>query len=135
MADYEKLLEQAYKKLPDLSKDKGRFEIPKLASGVIGNRTIIKNLVPAAKHLDRDSQQLLKYISKELATSGHISGNTAEFIGKFGRVQIDQKFDRYVKDYVLCKGCGKPDTTLVKEGRQMFLKCNACGARRSVDKI
>ncbi|MHA1988975.1 MAG: translation initiation factor IF-2 subunit beta, partial [Promethearchaeota archaeon] len=48
---------------------------------------------------------------------------------------IQKKIESYVKEYVLCKECGKPDTKLIKEGRITFLKCEACGAKSSVKSI
>ncbi|MHA1236157.1 MAG: translation initiation factor IF-2 subunit beta, partial [Candidatus Hodarchaeales archaeon] len=38
----------------------------------------------------------------------------------------------YVKDFVLCEECQKPDTKLVREGRVLIKVCEACGARGAV---
>jgi translation initiation factor 2 subunit 2 len=46
--------------------------------------------------------------------------------------KINQKVEQYVKEFVLCKECGKPDTELSKEDRMSFVKCLACGAKHSV---
>jgi len=34
--------------------------------------------------------------------------------------------------YVLCDVCNKPDTNIQREGKKLFLKCGACGARRVI---
>ena len=121
--------------MPKSAYNTERFEIPKLNVMVIGNRTNISNFVKTIKDLRRDSTTVLKYFSKELATSGEIKGTQAEFIGKFGVIEINKKFKRFLDEFVLCKECSKPDTTIQKDGRNFFLKCEACGARRPISKM
>lgn len=133
--DYDKLLKNAQKQMPESVYKNERFEIPKLNVMVIGNRTVISNFVKAIKDIRRKPEDVLKFFSKELATSGEIKGAQAEFIGKFGMIEISKKFNRFLDDFVLCKECKKPDTSILREGRQHFLKCEACGARRPVKNI
>ncbi|MFX1308490.1 MAG: translation initiation factor IF-2 subunit beta, partial [Promethearchaeota archaeon] len=38
----------------------------------------------------------------------------------------------YTKTYVLCKICNKPDTQIQREGKKLYLKCTACGAREEI---
>ena len=40
-----------------------------------------------------------------------------------------------MSDYVLCNMCKSADTVIAKEGRLTFVRCNACGASRSVEGI
>ncbi|NOQ55418.1 MAG: translation initiation factor IF-2 subunit beta [Nanohaloarchaea archaeon] len=132
--DYEKMLDGAYEQLPEISDNAERFEMPVLKTIVIGSRTEIVNFIAASKHIRRDEKELLKYMSKELATFGELSGAKAEFVGKFGSIAINDKFKKYVNRFVLCNECGKPDTHVVKAARQEFLKCEACGAKRPIAK-
>ena len=37
-----------------------------------------------------------------------------------------------MKEFVICKECGKPDTELKKENRLNFINCLACGAKHPV---
>ncbi len=133
--DYDALLERAKKQLPESVLVKERFEIPVLRSIIVGNRTFIKKFTDVCDYIRRDPKHLLKFLAKELGTQGEIEGGDAVFQGKFSNAVINKKFERYVKDYVLCHECGKPDTKLFKEGRIMMLKCEACGAIRPVEKI
>jgi translation initiation factor 2 subunit 2 len=48
---------------------------------------------------------------------------------------MEKKLESYVKGYVLCKECKKPDTKLIREDRITFLKCDACGAKSPVKSI
>ncbi len=132
--DYAKMLDSAIEQLPEVSDKTERFEMPVLKVLIIGNKTEIVNFSAASKHIRRDDKELLKYMSKELATFGELGGGKATFVGKFGTIVINDKFKKYVNSFVLCKECGKPDTHMEKSGRQEILKCEACGARRPIDK-
>lgn len=130
--DYKKLMERGRARLPPPKASSERFEIPKMATQIMGNRTFVKDFLQIAGILRRDPNHLLHYMSKEFGSFGHIENGTAIFIGKFGNNMADEKFRRYVKEYVLCHECGKPDTNLTREDRLWFLKCEACGAKKSV---
>jgi len=130
--DYDKLLDQAYKKLPEKEEGEARLEIPKMELFKEGNQVIIKNFQQIAQAIRRDPKHLLKYLSKELAAPGTLDGKRAKFQTKAMRSMIEKKFDNYVKEMVICKECDRPDTKLVKEGRITFIKCEACGAKYAV---
>jgi len=127
---YLELLRRAKSSLP-VSKATERWEMPRAVVQVSGKRTIVRNFSEIAKTLRREPQHIAKYLFKELAVSGSV-GDVMEFQGKFGLEQINRRLEDYVKEFVLCSECGKPDTHLIKEGRLRFLKCEACGARRPV---
>lgn len=133
--DYEELLNKAYEKLPQTAKYSDRFEIPTAETAVQGNQTIIKNFSQICEALRRDPKHLLKFLTKELATPANFDGSRANLQSKIPQSLIQKKLDTYVKDYVLCKECGRPDTKLSKEDRIIFLKCEACGAKNSVKLI
>ena len=133
--DYEDLLNKAYEKLPETVKTSERFEVPEVETIVQGNQTLIKNFSQIFQTLRRDPKHLLKFLTKELATPADFDGNRAILQSRIPRNLIQKKLETYVKDYVLCKECGKPDTKLIKEDRISFLKCEACGAKASVKSI
>ncbi|MFQ6089166.1 MAG: translation initiation factor IF-2 subunit beta [Candidatus Methanofastidiosia archaeon] len=130
--DYKKNLKRALSQLPKQVFEESRFEIPRVESFVMGNRTLVKNFREIAQILNRSEDHLLKYLSGELATAGEIENRGAVFQGRFSNNQINEKFKRYVKEYVICHECSRPDTKLTKEARLLFLKCDACGARYTV---
>ncbi len=132
--DYEKLLETARKKMPEIRLDDTRFEPPTLEVVIVGNRTIIKNFVQAAKKLGREPEFMFKYFAGELGTSGSLVENRAEFTGRFDERKVNKKLESFMKGYVYCSECGKPDTVLVKEGGTLMVKCQACGARKPAGK-
>lgn len=133
--DYEKLLEKAYEKLPQVEQTTDRFEVPEPEIIIQGRQTIIRNFSQICETLRRDPNHLLKYLTKELATPAGFDGARATFQSKIYRKLMENKIKTYVRDYVICKECGKPDTKIVKESRIAFLKCEACGAKASIRAI
>ena len=133
--EYEKLLEEAYKKVKQVSgKDNERIETPKIEGYFEGKKTILTNFFQIANHLRRNPEHLQKFLLKELATSGQKDGERLVLNNKVPSTKINQKVEEYVKEFVLCKECKKPDTELVKEpeNRVTFLHCLACGAKHPV---
>jgi translation initiation factor 2 subunit 2 len=130
--DYEDLLKRARENIPKDVFEKKRFEIPKAESFTQGNKTIITNLNHIANYLNRDINHIMKFLLRELATSGSIEGNRVVFTGSFTIKAINDKIELYVKEFVLCRECSKPDTKLVKEGNVDYMKCMACQVKRPV---
>ncbi|HNR45178.1 MAG TPA: translation initiation factor IF-2 subunit beta [Methanofastidiosum sp.] len=127
--DYESLLKRAEELLPINVSETNRFEIPRADSFIMGNRTIVKNFREIAQVLNRDVEPFLKYILRELATAGNMSGQEAIFQGKFSSSVISDKIEKYAKESVICTECNRPDTRIIREDRITFLQCEACGAR------
>ncbi len=127
--DYESLLKRAEELLPKNVFETSRFEIPRADSFIMGNRTIVKNFREISQVLNRDVDPLLKYVLRELATAGNMSGQEAIFQGKFSSTVITEKIEKYAKESVICTECNRPDTRIIREDRVTFLQCEACGAR------
>lgn len=133
--DYDTMLKRAYVSLPERTQSKERFEMPLLDSSVQGKRTIVKNFGQAMKAVSRDERQLYKYITKETATSGTIEEGKLILSGKFFPDLINKLFTNYLKEYVLCHTCGKPDTQIIDKSGIKVLKCTACGAISPLKKL
>jgi len=54
------------------------------------------------------------------------------FQGRFSESTIKRLIEIYVNRFVICPICKRPDTKLSKEGKFLFLICEACGAKSSV---
>jgi translation initiation factor 2 subunit 2 len=130
--EYDKMLTEAYERLPEVNDVMMRFEIPKVTGHLQGNRTIISNLHQIASTLHRPVEHLFKYLLKELATPGDLKKNGAIIGTKVAASRINEKIESYTEEFVLCADCGKPDTKLLKEGNYLFKKCLACGAKQFV---
>ncbi len=130
---YEEMLERAYQQLPDIVKKDTRFEIPKVKGHYEGkNKTVITNLHEICKVFNRDINHLVKFLTKELACPAVIEGNRVIFNKKLSPSQLNMKIQSYAKEFVICRECGKPDTKIIKEDRNHFLVCMACGAKRPI---
>jgi len=130
--DYKDLLEKGMKDVPKRSSSGGRFEIPKAVLQKAGRRTIITNIFEVASVLRREPNHLIKFLLKELATKGDLEGQRLFVLGVFTTDHINKKIELYVKTFVLCEECEKPDTKLIKEGRFWTMKCEACGVSKPV---
>ncbi len=131
--DYRKLLkrvqeDESLKKLEDTE----RFTVPKVDVIYEGRTTILRNFEKILSILNRDADHLLKFFLRELGTAGEKDGSRAIFQGRIPTHQIQNKLEEYVETFVLCQECGRPDTQLIKKDRLLLLRCDACGAVRSV---
>lgn len=132
MEDYEQLLDKAYEKVKVVEGAGERFEIPKIEGFFQGKKTILTNLFQIASYMRRDPEHLLKFLTKELAVKISINGEKVSLNIKVPSKKIIPKIERYVEEFVLCKECKKPDTELIKEGKQTIIHCLACGAKHPV---
>jgi len=132
MESYEKLLDKAYKEVKQIDTNAERFEIPKIQGHFEGKKTILTNFFQIASHLRRDPEHFQKFMLRELAASGQRDTDRLILNIKVQSAKINAKIEEYVREFVLCKECKKPDTELKKEGRLTFIHCLACGAKHSV---
>ena len=131
---YEALLKKAYANVTVQSESTERFTVPEAKVYIEGKTTIFENFAEIADTVRRDQDHLMKFLLGELGTAGKIDGSRAIFNGKFEQALINGLIKSYVEDYVICSECGKPDTRLVKDGRILLLRCDACGGHRPVRK-
>jgi translation initiation factor 2 subunit 2 len=134
--DYLASLKRARENLPAHVFEKSRFQIPKADVFKEGNKTWITDWNRILKVLNRededDANHLAKHLSREFATSSTEERGRLCLQGKFSKGLINRELENYVKDFVLCEECNKPDTKLVREGRILIKVCEACGARGAV---
>ena len=128
---YEQLLSQAYKEIKPI-KEGERFEIKKAEGHLQGGKTIISNFVQIASCLRREPGHLAKFLFKELAAPGQIAGERLILTRRISSQIINEKIKKYVKGFVMCPNCKKPDTELIEEKGQKFIKCLACGTKKPV---
>jgi len=132
--NYEDLLKRARKNMPQFTGG-ARFEMPSASIVVVKRQTIIKNFTDIAKSLRRDPNHIAKFLFRELAAPGSITGTELVLQGKIPSSIINQRVSDYASEYVLCKECGRPDTSMHKEDNIIVIKCEACGARRTSKNI
>lgn len=126
------MLTRAMENIPKKPGSGERFELPRLQVRQAGGRSVFFNFKEIAEILNREPQHVLKFLTKELGTAASFDGTRVIFQGRFNYDRIDRLIKIYVSKYVTCPTCGRPDTKIIKEGRFLFLQCEACGARSSV---
>ncbi|HLC68512.1 MAG TPA: translation initiation factor IF-2 subunit beta [Candidatus Bilamarchaeaceae archaeon] len=134
MDEYEQLLDNIYKNLPEKAREKSeRWEAPKFDFFVEGNKTVIRNFMDVVEKVRRDKEFLVKYLSKELAVPVVLEGERLVLHRKITGDIVNVKLRDFIEKYVMCKECKKPDTHLEQLGHGMRqLVCEACGAKAAV---
>jgi len=130
--DYNELLKKVQSITSTKSVEEDRFKMPKADIFYEGNTTVLRNFDKITDTLNREANHLLKFFLGSIGTAGEISGGRITFQGKIPARTIQDKLVEYVNTYVLCSECNRPDTHLVKKGRTILIRCDACGAFRSI---
>lgn len=130
--DYKKLLKNVKEGISTKELIDDRFKLPKVEIFYEGNTTHIKNFDKISSAINREPDHILKFLLGGIGTSGEISSGRIVFQGKIPAKQIQDKLKDYIDMYVMCSECYRPDTHLVKQARTILIRCDACGAFRSV---
>jgi translation initiation factor 2 subunit 2 len=127
--EYLEWLERGLGKVPR-TESKSRLNVPNVECVNEKNKTIIQNLSQISEILNRDSKHILKYMTLRLATSySEIGEGRYVLKGKILPKQLDSVIADYIKAYVECPVCRRPDTKLSREKRGIVqMVCLSCGA-------
>lgn len=129
---YEQLLEKAYKSVKVVMHNGERFEIPRVSGEISGKNTIVTNIYIIANYLRRPVEQLSKFLQKELAVAGRLEYGRLILKTKLNSAKVNDKVEKYAKEFVICPVCGKPDTEIVSDKGVKLKHCLACGANSPV---
>ena len=132
MQTYEQLLKKAYDEVKVVEHNGERFEFPRVLGEVGGNTTHITNIHQISSYLRRDVNHLVKFLLKELAVPGKLDSSKLSLKGKLSSVIVNEKIDKYAREFVICPVCKKPDTEIISEKEIKFRHCLACGAKSPV---
>ncbi len=127
------MLAKGRSELPKETNKGERFEVPKIKGHLQGNKTIISNMFQIATAIGRKLELLVKYIEKQLATKAIIEGSFVIFNTKLSSSKINTRIQQFTDQFVICKECGKPDTKLSKDTGVYYVRCQACGAKYSLN--
>ncbi len=134
MNDYLTNLDRALKQLPEIKGSGERFVVPEPKLLTEGKTTVLENFAGIADRLNREPEHIFKFLLRELGTAGKIDGGRVIFQKRVTTDVISELINAYVKEYVICSECGRPDTHLIKSERILTLRCDACGAHRPITK-
>lgn len=130
--NYDELLDKAYEKIPENARKLSRFEIPKVELRIESRNTFITNFNKIISTLNRDRKHFLGVFLKKAGTMGEVRGQQLFLKGQHKDQVLNKLIENYTKMYVLCRICNKPDTQIQREGKKLYLKCTACGAREEI---
>lgn len=131
--DYDQLLDNIYKNLPEKATHRERFDMPKFEYFTEGNKTIVKNFKAVADKIRREPDLIIKYLTKELAVPAEQQGERLVLQRRLSGDIVNKKLEEYVNKYVMCMECKRPDTNLIELGHGVRqLVCESCGARKSI---
>ncbi|MDD5474512.1 MAG: translation initiation factor IF-2 subunit beta [Candidatus Methanoperedens sp.] len=134
MDDYLANLDRALKQVPEIKGSGERFVVPEPKLLTEGKTTVLENFAGIVDKLNREPEHIFKFLLRELGTAGKIDGSRAIFQRRLTFDVVTELINAYVKEYVTCSECGRPDTHLIKSERILTLRCDACGAHRPVTK-
>lgn len=132
MESYEELLNRAHEKIKVVQTGGERFEVPKVQGQVSGKNTVITNITAIASYIRRPLEHIAKFLMKELATPGEIENDRLILKTRLNSQRVNEKLELYVKDFVICPECKKPDTEIITEKDIKFKHCLACGAKTPI---
>jgi len=126
---YLEWLDRGLSKVPK-TESRDRLNVPSVECINEKNKTIVQNLNLIADLLNRDVKHLLKYMTLRLAAPYSETGEGLYvFKGRILPKQLDAVVADYIKAYVECPVCKRPDTKLSREKRGIVqLVCLSCGA-------
>ncbi len=131
--EYEELLNKILKERKSSRGE--RFIPPEVEVTQAGQKTVI-NADKFAKYINRPTKHIAKYLMHELTAPGQVDESGKIVIGgRFSKRTVQEKLDAYIKEYVICKQCGSPDTQMSKVLNNFIVKCLACGAEYPTGRI
>ncbi len=90
--------------------------------------TIITNMDKFSKELLFDKDILIRILGKKLSCkSGVDKTNNYYLQGEHSNEQINEILYGFIKEYLLCTMCDKPEVNISYKKNQIKQKCRACG--------
>jgi translation initiation factor 2 subunit 2 len=140
---YDELLDRVFgilrERNPELTGERRRTVLkPPQVAREGTKKTVFTNFMDLCKAMNRNNEHVSAFLLAELGTSGSLDGQQRLVCkGRFLPKGFETVLRRYVNEYVLCPGCKSVDTLLDKDSatRLMHLRCQQCGASRTVQPI
>jgi translation initiation factor 2 subunit 2 len=140
---YDELLDRVFAILkahnPELTGERRRTTLrPPQVAREGTKKTVFANFMDLCRAMNRNPEHVQAYLLAELGTSGSLDGQARLILkGRFLPKAFEGCLRRYMNEYVLCASCKSPDSLLDRDAatRIMFLRCQACGASRTVSAI
>jgi len=116
-----------------------RYKMPLVFGKIEGRgngiKTVIPNVSDVALSLHRSPGEVNKFFGCELGAQTTYSAETDRAVvnGAHTDIVLQNLMKRYIDKFVLCPGCGLPETDYKIKGNQVTHRCKACGFKGPVD--
>ncbi len=138
---YDSLLKRIYglMKVHNTNSSSGGLKIPTIQINLVGkDRSCWMNLEKVAEALNRNIDDLFKYVLSELGIEGTKGGeNQANFKARVPQSSLQKVLTKYINDYVRCPNC-KSFKTIIKRDQSARLQqifCENCKSEKTVQVI
>lgn len=105
-----------------------RFTVPEIDITQDGSFTVFNNIKEIATYVNRNGQEITRYIQDELGTNANYTEDSVRLKGEFSKQDITMVITKYIESYVTCDQCDSPDTKYEEISGIEMIKCTACGA-------
>jgi len=130
MKSYEEMLEEALKKLPEISLSSDRYALTQIEVKYEKNKTFILNIKEILFKIKRSEKEFKGDFSRIIGIPTKFEKNSLVINGVINKEILKKKLEEYVKIFVICEVCGKPETRVIIEDNVKYLKCDACGYKK-----
>lgn len=89
-------------------------------------KTAIDNIEIICKELERDLVHMLKYLKTYFGISIEYKNNVALTSKILDKTDLQNAIYKYIDDFVLCRKCCNPETTLEFKKKSTIMTCKAC---------
>ena len=137
---YDFLLKRIYGLMKDHNTNSSAsgLKIPTIQINVGKDRSCWMNLEKIANTLNRNIDDLFKYVLSELGIEGTKGGeNQANFKSRVTQSNLQKVLTKYINDYVRCPNCKSFETVIKRDqsARLQLLSCLNCKSEKTVQVI
>jgi len=137
---YDFLLKRIYGLMKDHNTNSSTsgLKIPTIQINVGKDRSCWMNLEKIANTLNRNIDDLFKYVLSELGIEGTKGGqNQANFKSRVTQSNLQKVLTKYINDYVRCPNCKSFETVIKRDqsARLQLLSCLNCKSEKTVQVI
>ncbi|MEM5820825.1 MAG: hypothetical protein QXP34_00685 [Candidatus Aenigmatarchaeota archaeon] len=132
MKSYEEMLEEGLKRLPQIVVNVDRYALPEIEVRYEKNKTYILNIKEILFKLKREKEEFKGDFSRIVGIPARFEKDVLVLNGIINKEVLKRKLEEYVKVFVICDVCNKPETRIVIENNIKYLKCDACGNKKII---
>lgn len=130
MKTYEEMLDEALQKLPPIIVSSDRYTLPDIETRYEKNKTYILNIREILYKIKRSAEDFKGDFLRILGIPGRFEKDVLVLNGLINRETLKRKLEEYVRLFIDCEVCKKPETVIIKENNIRYLRCEACGNKK-----